>query len=134
MYYNLSEQVHARYAHMTYLSVAEVAKRWNVSERTVRIYCADGKIPGAFLKGKTWNIPETARRPERAAKGGSEPGTLLEFLKVEKASKIKGGIYHKIQIELTCNSNRMEGGRLTHDQTRYIYETNTVGMDGGQRG
>ena len=119
---------------MTYLSVAEVAKRWNVSERTVRIYCADGKIPGAFLKGKTWNIPETARRPERAAEGGSEPGTLLEFLKVEKASKIKGGIYHKIQIELTCNSNRMEGGRLTHDQTRYIYETNTVGMDGGQRG
>ena len=39
-----------------------------------------------------------------------------------------GGIYHKIQIELTYNSNHIEGSRLTHDQTRYIFETNTIGI------
>ena len=45
---------------MQYLSVAEVAKKWNVSERSVRNYCAQGRVPEAFLKGKTWYIPENA--------------------------------------------------------------------------
>ena len=114
---------------MKYLSVAQIAKLWNISERTVRNYCAAGKIPDAFLTGKTWNIPESAQRPDRINKKINAPKTLLEFLKAEKASSIKGGIYHKVQIELTYNSNHMEGSRLTHDQTRYIYETNTVGID-----
>lgn len=116
---------------MTFLSVAEIAKKWNVSKRTVRNYCANGKIPGAFLTGKTWNIPETAQRPERSNKKKKEPQTLLEILKREKAGKIKGGIYHKVQIELTYNSNHIEGSKLTHDQTRYIYETNTLGIQSG---
>lgn len=116
---------------MKYLSVAEIAKKWNVSERTVRNYCAMGKIPDAFLTGKTWNIPETAQRPQRINHKKDEPETLLAFLRAEKAGGIKGGIYHKVQIELTYNSNHMEGSRLTHDQTRYIYETNTIGMGSG---
>lgn len=58
-----------------------------------------------------------------------EPKTLLDFLRAEKADRIKGGIYHKVQIELTYNSNHIEGSRLTHDQTRYIYETNTIGLE-----
>ena len=56
------------------------------------------------------------------------PVTLLEVLRAEKASKLPGGIYHKVQIELTYNSNHMEGSRLTHEQTRYIFETNTIGI------
>lgn len=112
---------------MRYLSVAETAKKWGLSERTVRNYCAQGKIEAAFLRGKTWNIPESARRPERINKRRETPRTLLDVLKDEKAGKVSGGIYHKIQIELTYNSNHMEGSRLTHDQTRYIYETNTIG-------
>lgn len=112
---------------MKYLSVAEIAKKWNLSERTVRNYCANGKLPGAFLKGKTWNIPENAERPERINKRKDEPKTLLDYLRREKASKISGGIFHKVQVELTYNSNHIEGSRLTHDQTRYIYETNTIG-------
>lgn len=116
---------------MKYLSVAEMAKRWNVAERTVRNYCANGKIPDAFLTGKTWNIPETAQRPDRINKHHEEPATLLEFLKAEKAARTSGGIYHKVQIELTYNSNHIEGSRLTHDQTRFIFETNTIGMDNG---
>lgn len=116
---------------MAYLSVAEIAERWGVSERTVRNYCAAGKIPGAFLTGKTWNVPDNAQRPKRANQKADVPKTLLDILRAEKNGGIKGGIYHKVQIELTYNSNHIEGSRLTHDQTRYIYETNTIGMEGG---
>lgn len=116
---------------MKYVSVAQIAKKWGISERTVRNYCAEGKIPEAFLTGKTWNIPEDAQRPDRINKKSDEPETLLDVLRMEKASGTKGGIYHKVQIELTYNSNHMEGSRLTHDQTRYIYETNTIGVEAG---
>jgi Fic family protein len=51
---------------------------------------------------------------------------LREILETERAAKTKGGIYHKVQVELTYNSNHIEGSRLTYEQTRYIYETNTV--------
>ena len=113
---------------MKFLSVAQVAKNWNLSERTVRNYCASGKIPDAFLTGKTWNIPENSEPPKRSNSVKQAPSNLLEVLKAEKASKISGGIYHKIQVELTYNSNHIEGSKLTHDQTRYIYETNTIGF------
>lgn len=116
---------------MKYLSVTETAKKWNISERSVRNYCALGKVDGAFLTGKTWNIPEDAQKPERANKKVELPTTLLEVLTAEKKAKLSGRIYHKVQIELTYNSNHIEGSRLTHDQTRYIFETNTIGIDGG---
>ena len=116
---------------MKYISVAEAAKKWGVSERSVRGYCAGEKIDGAFLTGKTWNIPETAKKPDRINKKTDAPKTLLTVLKAEKAAKLHGGIYHKIQIDLTYNSNHMEGSRLTHDQTRYIFETNTIGVSDG---
>lgn len=115
---------------MKYLSVTEIAKKWNVSERSVRNYCALGKVAGAFLTGKTWNIPEDARKPDRVNKKAERLATLLEVLSAEKKAKLSGGIYHTIQIELTYNSNHIEGSRLTHDQTRYIFETNTIGVDG----
>ena len=108
---------------MKYISVADAAKKWNMSERGVRNYCAKGKIQNAFLKGKTWQIPENAKKPERRQK------TLLEVIRAEKSSRLSGGIYHKIQIDLTYNSNHIEGSKLTHDQTRYIYETNTIGIE-----
>ncbi len=114
---------------MQYLSVAETAKKWHVSERSVRNYCAQGRVGGAFLTGKTWNIPENSKKPERANKKKEQPSTLLDILQDQKASKYSGGIYHKTQIELTYNSNHIEGSRLTHDQTRYIFETNTIGVE-----
>ena len=116
---------------MKYLSVSEIAKKWNVSERSVRNYCAGGKVDGAFLTGKTWNIPEDAQKPARANQKTAAPATLLDVLSAEKKAKLPGGIYHKVQIELTYNSNHIEGSRLTHDQTRYIFETNTIGIEGG---
>ena len=114
---------------MGYLSVAQIAEKWDMSERSVRNYCTKGRVNGAFLTGKTWNIPEDAKKPERSNKKKEQPYTLLDILKEQKASKYPGGIYHKTQIDLTYNSNHMEGSRLTHDQTRYIFETNTIGIE-----
>lgn len=114
---------------MRYLSITEIAKKWNLSERSVRNYCAKGRVIGAFLTGKTWNIPENAKKPERSNKRKEQPIVLLDILQEQKASKYPGGIYHKTQIDLTYNSNHMEGSRLTHDQTRYIFETNTIGVE-----
>ncbi len=113
---------------MKEISAAQAAAKWGVSERSVRNYCAGGRVPGAVLVGKTWHIPETAKKPERLNKHTDAPASLTEVLKAEKAARRHGGIYHKLQIEMTYNSNHIEGSRLTRDQTRYIFETNTIGL------
>lgn len=115
---------------MQYLSAAEAAKKWKISERSVRNYCAKGRVEGAVLKGKTWKIPADAEKPQRSNTKTAKTQTLLEILQHEKAARYSGGIYHKTQIEMTYNSNHIEGSRLTHDQTRYIFETNTIGVTG----
>lgn len=114
---------------MEFLSVKDVAKIWGVSDRMVRNYCSQGKIPGAFLSGKTWNIPADATKPEKEHKEFSCDNKLLNILKEQKDMKFNGGIYHKTQIELTYNSNHIEGSALSHDQTRFIFETNTIGAE-----
>ena len=113
---------------MKYSSVSEIAIKWEITERAVRKYCAEGRVAGAILQGKTWLIPENAVKPARKKREDATPKTLLDILVEEKNAKLHGGIYHKVQIELTYNSNHIEGSRLTHDQTRYIYETNTIGV------
>ena len=113
--------------YMEYIAVTDFAKKYGISERTARNYCASGKIDGAFLTGKTWNIPADAELPKRkSAKTRVLP--LLATLKEQKDMKLKGSIYHKTQIDMTYNSNHMEGSKLTHEQTRYIFETNTIGV------
>lgn len=111
---------------MEYISVKEWAELHDVSERTARNYCAQGKIEGAFLVGKTWNVPVNAELPKRKSK--KKMSALLSALREQKEGKVKGGIYHRVQIDLTYNSNHIEGSKLTHDQTRYIFETNTIGV------
>ena len=113
---------------MQYISTGDAAKKWNISERSVRHYCSEGRVPGAVLMGKSWMIPKDADKPIRKIRSDATAETLLDVLTREKKSSLSGGIYHKVQIELTYNSNHMEGSRLTHDQTRYIFETNTVGI------
>ena len=110
---------------MEYISVSQFAKKYGISERTARNYCATGKIAGAFLTGKTWNIPADADLPRRSKKKVSP---LLAALREQKEMRMKGGIYHRTQIDLTYNSNHIEGSRLTKEQTRYIFETNTLGI------
>ena len=112
-----------------YLSSEETAKKWGISERSVRNYCSLGRVSGAVLSGKTWLVPAAAEKPGRqirhSAKKQKNKG-LLRLLRDEKSDGLKGGVYHKIQIDLTYNSNHIEGSRLTHDQTLYIFETNTI--------
>ena len=91
---------------MDYISVTEFARKHGISERTARNYCASGKIDGAFLTGKTWNIPQDAVLPGRKAYGNSV-FPLLRILKEQKDMGLKGSIYHRTQIDLTYNSNHI---------------------------
>ena len=112
---------------MEYISVVEFANKYGVSERTARNYCAVGKIEGAVLIGKTWSVPKDALLPQRSSRRRKQ-SPLLVALREQKEARLSGGIYHRTQIDLTYNSNHIEGSRLTHDQTRYIFETNTIGF------
>ena len=112
---------------MEFISVVEFANKYGISERTARNYCANGKIEGAFLTGKTWNIPVDAELPKRKS-SNAKVFPLLTKLREQKEMKLKGNIYHRTQIDLTYNSNHIEGSKLTHDQTRFIFETNTIGI------
>lgn len=111
---------------MDYVGVAETAARWGVSERSVRNYCAQDRVSGAFLAGKTWRIPKDAAKPQRINARVARP--LLDVLRAEKDAGIRGGIYHRLQVDMAYNSNHIEGSTLTHDQTRYIFETRTIGL------
>ena len=115
---------------MEYLSVSAFAEKCSVSPRTIRNYCAEGKIVGAFLTGKTWNIPADASLPSRGRRR-EVVSPVLKVLREQKSMRMKGGIYHRTQIDLSYNSNHIEGSRLTHEQTRHIYETNTLGLGDG---
>ena len=110
-----------------FITAKEASIKWNISERSVRNYCATGRIEGAVMENGIWMIPENAKKPVRKNEKKNK-NYLLERLREEKKHKIKGGIYHKLQIDLTYNSNHIEGSELTHDQTRYIYETRTIGL------
>ncbi len=112
---------------MKYLTAAEAAKKWGLTPRSVQLHCEKGNVPGATLLGKTWRIPVNAGRPLRKPRTGGVPSNVLAALKAEKRGRISGGLYHRLQIDFTYNSNHMEGSRLTHEQTRWIFETKTIG-------
>ena len=112
---------------MEYMTVAEAAKKWGLTPRSVQIHCEKGNIPGVNLLGKAWQIPANAERPRRKSRAKGLPSSILALLKSEKRGRISGGLYHRLQIDFTYNTNHMEGSRLTHEQTRWIFETMTIG-------
>ncbi len=101
----------------------EYAANHGLTVQTVRGYCAEGKLLGAVQEGEMWRIPADAPLPNE-----TEHSPLLVALREQMGSKMRGGIYHRTQIDLTYNSNHIEGSRLSKEQTRYIYETNTIGV------
>ena len=115
---------------MEYIGSAEAAKKWGVSERSVRNYCATGRVSGALRLGKSWLVPSDAQKPTRANGRAANENALLSRLRMEKAASLPGGIYHRVQIDLTYNSNHIEGSTLSYEQTRLIFETNTLAPDG----
>ena len=111
---------------MNFLTIDEIAVRWGITPRQVRTYCANGRVPGATLEHGEWRLPDNAVKPERKSRR-TFPKTILGILKAERIARISGGLYHRLQIDLAYNSNHIEGSRLTHEQTRWIFETQTVG-------
>ena len=94
---------------MEYISVLQFAEKFGISERTARNYCASGKIEGAFLTGKTWNIPADAGLPQKGAVQ-KKVSPLLTALREQKASRLKGGIYHRTHHPFQDGNGRV--GRL----------------------
>lgn len=112
---------------MDFVSTREYAASRGMTESAVRRLCARGDIAGARREGGVWQIPALATPT------GHRPMVetpLLRALREQRGARMRGGIYHRTQIELTFNSNHMEGSRLSKEQTRYIFETNTVGVEG----
>lgn len=113
---------------MNFCSVQEMAKKWGISERSVRNQCAAGRVNGAVFMGRTWKIPADAEKPQCRRKGERCRTPLLERLQQEQTARQTGGMYQYLQIELTYHSNRIEGSGLTQRQVRSIYETNSIGI------
>lgn len=113
---------------MNYKSVKEISILWNISERSVRLYCQQGRVIGAYQNSGVWYIPSNADKPNRKPRKISSKRKLLDVLKDEKELKINGGIYNKLQVEITFNSNFIEGNTLGKEQVAYIFETNTIGV------
>ena len=111
---------------MNYCTCKEISEKRNLSERSVRNYCQQGRIKGVFLHGKTWLIPENSQKPNRQIRHVKKSQNLLDRLKFEKENQIKNGIYRKFQIDLAYNSNHIEGSQLTHEETRLIFETQSI--------
>ena len=101
----------------------EYAATHGLTVQAVRGYCAEGKLLGAVQEGDTWRLPADTPLPDEV-----KHSPLLLALREQMESKMRGGIYHRTQIDLTYNSNHIEGSRLSKEQTRYIYETNTIGV------
>ena len=114
---------------MDFMTIEEVAAKWGITPRQVRSYCANNRIVGAALEQGEWRIPANAAKPERKRRR-TFPTTILGILEAERSSRISGGLYHRLQIDITYNSNHIEGSRLTHEQTRWIFETKTIGEIG----
>ena len=115
---------------MDFLTIDQTAAKWGLTPRQVRTYCASGRIPGAILEHGAWRIPADASKPPRKRRR-TFPTTILGVLDAERKSRIPGGLYHRLQIDFTYNSNHIEGSRLTREQTRWIFETQTLGEIAG---
>lgn len=114
---------------MAYLSSKNTARKRKTSGHRVRNSCKKLPIASTFLFDNTWSIPDNTVSPSIKDTCKVAPQTLKVVLRKEQAHAVKDGIYHKIQIEFTYNSNHIEESRITHDETRYLYEMNKIGIE-----
>lgn len=109
---------------MKYLSAQEIATKWKLSDKSVRIYCQKGRVKDAYYKNGRWYIPSSATKPQREKRKVQR--NLLNVLIDQKTNKISGSIYNKLQVDFAYNSNHIEGSQLSHEKTMYIFETKTI--------
>lgn len=120
---------------MRFLSTIEIANKWNVSERYVRKLCREGKIEGAFISSKAWNIPEDAKRPQRVnAKKESlkakftkivELKCVLDNMRPLTEGELKR-LNEEFMFDYTYNSNAIEGNTLTLQETTLVLQGVTI--------
>lgn len=109
------------------ITKSELGKRLGISSRTIAKIAKGEKLSKNVLKKISSYFGCT---PEELCEEKAD-NPLLQTLREEKSAGISGGIYHELQVRMTYNSNHMEGSRLTEDQTRLIFETNTIDVGDG---
>lgn len=116
---------------MDFMTTKEASDLWNVSERMVRLYCTEGRIPGAEPNDNGWLIPVGTPKPLRKVVEKRSPPkpNLTAFAKrvvYQRGKNNHFGIYEYIQINLTYSSNRMASNRLTRNEVEEVYRTNKI--------
>ncbi|WP_081848888.1 helix-turn-helix domain-containing protein [Clostridium sp. KNHs205] len=107
---NISKTELQKRVGMSSTTMAKLSKNENVSIKIIEDICKT-------LNCQPGDILEMSNSTDKQ---------LLRVLRDEKEMRLKGGLYHQTQVKLAYNSNRIEGSKLSEDQTRYIYETNTI--------
>lgn len=111
---------------MKYKSVHETAVRWGVSERIVRRYCTEKRIPGAVQIDKAWRIPANSTKPGTAPSTEQPIPKLLQKLISQRKSHGSRGLYDYIQVNMAYSNSRMASNRLARKQVQHLYATDRV--------
>lgn len=120
---------------MRYLTTTQIAELWGITERRVRMLCAEGKVNGAVIVGKTWNIPENAHKPTRVNnKIANKKEKISKILTLKKELDSRrplteaelNRLNEEFMIEYTYNSNAIEGNTLTLQETTLVLQGITI--------
>ena len=116
-----------------YMTVKQAAQKWSISDRRVRILCAQGKIPGAFQVGRGWKIPIDAVKPaDGRFKTASNLLAIIDQKKAELDTRrpLTEGeaqrLAEEFAVEYTYNSNAIEGNTLTLRETDMVLRGLTI--------
>ena len=116
-----------------YITVKQAAEKWGLSDRRIRVLCAEGKIPGAYQEGRGWKIPADAKKPSDGRYKKAE--SLLPLIdekkaKLDNARPLTQGELERLNedfaIEYTYNSNAIEGNTLTLRETDMVLRGLTI--------
>ena len=115
---------------MNYISVQEAAQKWSVSERLVRRYCAQDRIPGLVQLDGVWRIPKDAEKPATKTRTLPEPPSLLKSLLKQRDGKQYRGLYEYLQINMVYSNGRMASNRLTRNQIELLFKKDRISTNG----
>lgn len=123
-----------------YMSITEASKKWQISDRRIRILCAEGRVAGAVKIGRNWSIPYEAVKPadarvshRKAYKGLDYDFSLIDGMKQKIdqhrpfPKRLADSLHDKLIIEWTYNSNAIEGNTLTLSETKVVLDGITIG-------
>ena len=111
---------------MAYITAKEAAEKWGVTERMVRVYCSQGRIPDAYSAFEIWYIPAGAEKPARKPKEVKPTPLLLQKIIKQRDGKQYRGFYEYLQINMVYSSGRMASNRLTRNQVEVLYKKDRI--------